>query len=257
MNDDLWSAIGALACELHADRLHSIASHIAKLKSHLEFDRIRHAFGPNFSSESLDRLQQLWLKEPSISPRELAAALHVAAECSNSISSMGTSELVWTGPKTTIIPARSTEQVVLQVIGAAKSRLFVVTYAFYKAASIIGAINSAISRGVSTNILLESPIEQGGSIHGDGLKAMRAAAPTARLYIWNPTQRPDMRASVHPKCAVADASIAFITSANLTDAAMERNMELGVLFKGGRIPISLHEHLEALVEKKIIEEWLS
>ena len=48
--------------------------------------------------------------------------------------------------------------------------------------------------------------------------------------------------------------MAYITSANLTAAAMERNMELGVLVKGGNLPIELHQHLEALISTKIIEQ---
>jgi len=39
--------------------------------------------------------------------------------------------------------------------------------------------------------------------------------------------------SLHVKCAVADASVALISSANLTDYTMSLNMELGVLVKGG------------------------
>ena len=34
---------------------------------------------------------------------------------------------------------------------------------------------------------------------------------------------------MHAKAAVADSRVAFLTSANLTEAALERNMELGVL----------------------------
>lgn len=52
----------------------------------------------------------------------------------------------------------------------------------------------------------------------------------------------------------ADGELAFITSANLTSAAMERNMELGVLVKGGELPFELQRHLEALISTKIIEK---
>jgi cardiolipin synthase A/B len=59
--------------------------------------------------------------------------------------------------------------------------------------------------------------------------------------------------SVHAKCAVADGAVAFITSANLSTAAMERNMELGVLIRGGTIPDNLDRHLDALVTTGIVE----
>jgi phosphatidylserine/phosphatidylglycerophosphate/cardiolipin synthase-like enzyme len=44
----------------------------------------------------------------------------------------------------------------------------------------------------------------------------------------------------------------FITSANLTGHAMEKNMEAGVLIFGGRIAKLLDEHLRSLVDTKIV-----
>jgi len=59
--------------------------------------------------------------------------------------------------------------------------------------------------------------------------------------------------AVHAKCAVSDGKLAFITSANLSTAAMERNMELGVLVRGGHLPDELHRHLNALVATETVE----
>lgn len=251
---DLWSAIGALACELHSSRLHSIADSVSRLKSNWDFDRIRHAFGPNIEPEFLDKIQQYWNESASVTPLEVSAAFRVAAETSNYISSQGNIELVWTGQKTNLVPTRSTEQVLHQVIGSANSNLFLVSYAFHRAGSTIAALNQAVQKGVVTSILLESAIEHGGSVRGDSPAAMKRAVPGAKIFIWNPSSRSGGGA-VHAKCAVADGRIAFITSANLTTAAMEKNMELGVLFRAGRIPECLHSHLDALVEKKVIEEF--
>ena len=48
---------------------------------------------------------------------------------------------------------------------------------------------------------------------------------------------------------------AFITSANLTSAALDRNMELGVLFRGGLTPKTLRAHLGTLVTTQIVTPW--
>jgi phosphatidylserine/phosphatidylglycerophosphate/cardiolipin synthase-like enzyme len=53
---------------------------------------------------------------------------------------------------------------------------------------------------------------------------------------------------MHVKAAVADSSIAFLTSANLTEAALERNMELGLLIRGGRVPGSIDSLMNSLIE---------
>lgn len=43
-----------------------------------------------------------------------------------------------------------------------------------------------------------------------------------------------------------------LSSANLTGHAMEKNMEAGILIRGGTIPEKLHKHLDALVTTKTL-----
>lgn len=56
--------------------------------------------------------------------------------------------------------------------------------------------------------------------------------PLPALY-YDPESRKSgtKRASLHAKCVVVDERQAFITSANFTEAAQERNIEVGVLLK--------------------------
>jgi len=88
---------------------------------------------------------------------------------------------------------------------------------------------------------------------------MHAAVPGASIYVWDSfAKKPDadsLSAVVHAKCAVADGRLAFVTSANLTPAALERNMELGLLIRNGTIPDRLSAHLEALATTKVIKLW--
>jgi phosphatidylserine/phosphatidylglycerophosphate/cardiolipin synthase-like enzyme len=46
--------------------------------------------------------------------------------------------------------------------------------------------------------------------------------------------------------------VAFITSANLTGAALEHNLEVGVLVRGGSVPARLHEHFLALMGSGVL-----
>ena len=46
--------------------------------------------------------------------------------------------------------------------------------------------------------------------------------------------------------------MAFLTSANLTGHALEKNMEAGILVTGGHVPSLLRDHLHALIETKVI-----
>ena len=195
----------------------------------------------------------------TVSSLEISTGLRAAAYTAGVLGAAESIDLVWTGPKSRLIPTRKTEQVICEVIEQASQHLFIVSYVFYKAVSIVAALNEASARGVSIRVLLESSKEHGGAIAGDGLSAMHEAVPDAQLYIWDPVEKSrisgSLTAAVHAKCAVADERIAFITSANLTSAAMERNMELGVLVRGGIAPSRLHSHLNALVDAGTIVSW--
>lgn len=137
--------------------------------------------------------------------------------------------------------------------------LFLVSYVFVNASGVVSSLNAAAGRGVAIRILLESHSDHGGTVTIDGFTAMRQAVPTAELFAWNLAEKVKsagkFSAAVYAKCAVADHRLAFVTSANLTAAALERNMELGVLIRGGTIPSRLHAHLNALVSTKIVEPW--
>lgn len=169
-----------------------------------------------------------------------ASAAHVRARGEEQV------ELVWTGPSSQVVATRKTEPVLLQVIAGATKRLFVTSFVVYQVQSIVSALAAAIQRDVAVSMLLEASEHDGGSVSIDGLATMRAALPSAILYSWRDKSDVFAGGKVHAKCAVADETICFISSANLTGHAMERNIEAGVLITGGRTPRILHRHLEAL-----------
>ncbi len=57
---------------------------------------------------------------------------------------------------------------------------------------------------------------------------------------------------MHVKCAVADRSRAFITSANLTEHAQTLNLERGVMIKNGGIPSRIAAAIDDLIEQQIL-----
>ena len=191
------------------------------------------------------------------SPSDVASALQGASATAILRENRGAVELVWTGPSTGQVPVRHTEQVLCEVIEAAKRRLFLVSFVAYEVDSIIRALHGAIGRQVQIDVLLESSDKHGGRVTYDYVKAMKSILPSIDVYVWSSNRKSlpgQLSGAVHAKCAIADGELAFITSANLASAAMERNMELGVLVKGGELPIELHRHLEALISTKVIEK---
>lgn len=254
MNTCIWKTIANIGIELHSDRVNEIAKKIASLSSVEEFHKTSSSFGPGFHKQMMNALENAWRENPKVTPLELAAALRGASRTASIMEKCEVIEMVWTGPFTGLVASRHTEQVLLEVIGSSTSRLFIVSFVAYDIDSIKKALRRAIERKVKINILLESSKIHGGKIDIDSIDSFKKAVPSANIYAWNSESKASERWSgaVHAKCGVADGSLAFITSANLTRAAMENNMELGVLIRGGNLPEKLERHLEALITTGVI-----
>lgn len=255
--NDLLAVIAELGLELHPDRIFTIASKIETLGSVEQFALTRSSFGPNTNKELVRRLNLAWHGSKDTSPRDVASALRGASAAAVLREKRGAVELVWTGPSTGVVPVRRTEQVLCEVIEAVKRRLFLVSFVAYEVDSIIQALRRAIGRQVQIDVLLESSVKHGGRVTCDSVKLMKSILPSINIYVWPYDKKVlpgQLSGAVHAKCAVADGDLAFITSANLTSAAMERNMELGVLVRRGELPFELHRHLEALISTRVIEK---
>ena len=202
------------------------------------------------SKSRLKRLIAAWREAAGLSSTELSAMLRAASFVHAKISGEQSIELVWTGPSSALVPTRKTEQALLEVINTARDRLFVTSFVTYKVSSIANALNQATERGVLVSILLERSSADGGGVSNDGIASMKKAVPKAQVYDWAGQDEAHTDGKVHAKVAVADECLCFISSANLTGHAMEKNMEAGVLIEGGAIPGKLHRHLEALITTK-------
>lgn len=183
---------------------------------------------------------------------EVAGMLLGAAEARLRVERELSVELVWTGPTTRFVPTRRTEQVLLDLIASATKDFFLVSFVAYDVASVVTALNDAASRGVRLRILLEASTSHGGTLNYDPAATMRSRVPSAELFTWREKPEPFVEGKVHAKVAVVDGTRAFITSANLTSHALEKNMEAGVLINGGPVPKTLSDHLQALVDVDIV-----
>lgn len=197
------------------------------------------------------RVVDAWAKEHA-SGDEVAGMLLGASEARLRVERELSVELVWTGPTTRFVPTRRTEQVLLDLIAGATKDFFLVSFVAYNVPSVVTALNEAGGRGVRLRILLEAAMEHGGTLNYDPAAIMRSRVPVAELFTWKDRTEPFVDGKVHAKVAVVDGARAFITSANLTGYALEKNMEAGVLISGGPVPRTLGDHLQALIDVGII-----
>jgi cardiolipin synthase len=175
------------------------------------------------------------------------------------ISKPSTLELIWTGPSEFAGSFRRTDQALLELIDGAKERLLIVSFAVYKAKLIINAIENAISRNVHVDICLEESIENDGKVRVSGFDAFSSTIfKLASLYEWPEENRPhafDGRSgSLHAKIAVADQNNVFISSANLTDFAMNLNMEMGVMIEDRLIGEQICDLFNNMILNSVLEK---
>jgi phosphatidylserine/phosphatidylglycerophosphate/cardiolipin synthase-like enzyme len=57
---------------------------------------------------------------------------------------------------------------------------------------------------------------------------------------------------LHAKAVVADDEAAFVTSANLTEAALARNIELGLLVRDRALAASVSTHFRCLIDRGLL-----
>lgn len=250
---DLNQAVARIALEVHPDRIDALCTALRLGKDANAIATVKNALGEAFSSQLIVGLAAALNANPNVSSGELATMFRASSATASLAASASSVELVWTGPATSLVPIRHTAQVLTGLIDEARERLFVVSFVAYHVSGALDAMQRAIQRGVQVRVLLEQSKQQGGHLTVDSIAMLRRALPKAKIYGWNKqAAEAGQSGAVHAKCAVADGMLAFITSANLSDAAMERNMELGVLIRGGYVPDQLDRHLSALFTTKQI-----
>ena len=68
-----------------------------------------------------------------------------------------------------------------------------------------------------------------------------------------PSQEDGPGGVLHAKAVVADGESVFITSANLTEAAFDRNIELGLLVRDRTLAETAVIHFRTLIEKGLLQ----
>lgn len=200
------------------------------------------ATAPHRVRDACIELRQLGLDDIT---RPLAAGALLGALVPNPASTSITP--VWTGPFTGAA-ARLTSAVVVELIGQATEHVLLVGYAVHSEPTVAEALMAARARGVTVTLILErhadNPKFEKGALPFPGLDATRLCWPLGKRL---------PGASLHAKLLVIDNTSALIGSANITGAALAKNLECGLLVQGGDTPRRLREHIGSLVAEKYLE----
>jgi phosphatidylserine/phosphatidylglycerophosphate/cardiolipin synthase-like enzyme len=169
-------------------------------------------------------------------------------------------DLVWSGPEVPGLHARDTRRVYEELLGNAERSLWVCTYAFFdgpRAFEVLARRMDA-TPALRTILLLNIQRKRGDTTAADQL--VRRFADRFWGSDWPGATRPqvfydprslDVDAPggvLHAKAVVADDEVALVTSANLTEAALDRNIEVGLLVHDRCLALTLSSHFRALID---------
>ena len=201
-------------------------------------------------------ISEAWARTPDVSGAAVAAAMRTAATTAAAMRSEQHTSLVWTGPPTDVAGLRSTRAVLSTLVANATESLVLVSFASHDVAELTDSLAAAIARGVTVTLILETPENPGGQFDFSPAHPFEPIKTTATFYRWPLAAREAFFAAtarLHAKCVIADRSSTLITSANLTSAGINDNIELGILVEAGPLPERLSRHLELLIEGGVLE----
>lgn len=199
---------------------------------------------PALHHREVDRVNRAWAGEPGLPGFAITVAFEAVEAARGSRDGVAV-EVVVTGPDSPAAPVRLTSEVVRQLIDSASRRVTMVSFAAYRIGSVMAALDAAVLRGVQVSMVLESAqlLEGGGGA---------VAYSSYRIYEWPVDRREPPDAKLHAKAVIVDSRDVLLTSANMTSAAYDRNIELGVLCRGGSVAAQVQRHFDALIARGVL-----
>jgi cardiolipin synthase len=157
-----------------------------------------------------------------------------------------TVETVWTGPPSGNHTTRLTSAVLVDLIGAATTSVLLVGFAVHNEPSVTAALTQARTRGVTLRLVLERTADN--PRYNTSYPTPPFPGVDAERLCWPSPPRPD-GAALHAKILVIDDDTALVGSANITGAALGKNLECGLLVRGGPAPHNIRRHVQGLVDR--------
>lgn len=153
------------------------------------------------------------------SPVAVAATLRAIATAAEYVPEPPT--MVWSGPQLSGDSVRTTAAII-RLVDDAEESILASTYSGTAAAPFVQALARAAQRKLAITVVVDV------SQRRDTAEAISAAVPRARVLGFCDAQTGVARLQ-HSKVLVIDSHTALVTSANLSYAAVENNLEAGLL----------------------------
>jgi phosphatidylserine/phosphatidylglycerophosphate/cardiolipin synthase-like enzyme len=176
-------------------------------------------------------------------------------------------QLVWTGPELPGSQTRDTLVVVRELFRSAEASVLASGFAVYQGKEVFETLAKRMVERPSLRVSLFLNIQRPDGSREHEHVVVREFVDHFQRKQWPGEKAPDIyydpralggdkltRAVLHAKCIVVDDHKAFVTSANLTTAAQERNIEAGILVEDAGLAESLRMQFETLVRAGILKQ---
>ena len=173
-------------------------------------------------------------------------------------------DLVWSGPELPGLYARDTRRVYEELVGTAEESLWISTFAYFDGPRVFRDLAQRLdgTSGLQVKILLNIQRARGDTTASDQL--VRRFTDRFWGTDWPGKSKPSIYydprsleldgpgSVLHAKAVVADSESVFITSANMTDAALDRNIELGLLVRDRALAANVTAHFQGLIDGALL-----
>ena len=179
-------------------------------------------------------------------------------------SSVVPASLVWSGPEAVGLHSRDTRRVYEELISSAAKSILISTYAYFDGPEAFKSLAERMDSTPNLHVDLLLNIDRGSrSTTTSEDLALRFAhrfwnsdwpgqAKPAVYYDPRSLEQGGARGVLHAKAVIADDKTLFVTSANLTEAALDRNVEVGVLLRDRTIALTAAAHFRGLIDQGLL-----
>jgi phosphatidylserine/phosphatidylglycerophosphate/cardiolipin synthase-like enzyme len=169
-------------------------------------------------------------------------------------------QLVWTGPDVPGSVSRDTGVVVRELFAAARRSVLLSSFTVRRGSEVFAPLAEAADRNPCLQVRLAVNVGREGDYSTLEQQIVKRFADEFWKNHWPWPKRPcvyydpralscdsSVTASLHAKCIAVDDEVAFVTSANFTEWAQERNLEAGVIVRDAGFARALRNQFDSLI----------
>src|SRR5437660_7614711 len=227
---------------------------------------VERLLGHQVSADSIEALEQF--QRSGFSAEQIAVTLELVFQDRQRRPRLeDVIDLVTSGPDARGITNRDTRVVVRELFANAQFSVLVAGYAVYQGQRVFESLAERMLNFPNLAVRMFLDIQRGPGDTSAPSELVRRFAHTFQTQQW-PSDRPypqlfydprsvalpaQKRASLHAKCIVVDNRSVFVSSANFTEAAQERNLEVGLLIRSASVADRLTRFFDTLFSEGLLQ----